>query len=72
MLYERADGENVFSDIRLDAGFGAALKLKTFGDRIRMKPLTVRFDIPFYLSHAPFKEKDNIKFRWVIGVNRAF
>ena len=35
-------------------------------------PLTLTFDIPFYLSNAPYVSPDNFDFRFVVGVGRAF
>lgn len=54
------------------AGAGYALTIKEwlFFDEIR--PLTIRFDMPLFLSNAPFADGDNLKFRWQLGINRAF
>ena len=71
IVYKNSTGDNTFSEFRLDAGVGMALTIKRFGPLQKVKPLTFRFDIPFYLSHAPF-DSDNIEFRWVVGVGRAF
>jgi hypothetical protein len=37
-----------------------------------VKPLTIRFDMPLFLSRTPALEPDYVKFRWVLGINRAF
>ena len=65
-------GEAEWSDVRMDAGVGAALTIKRFWHLETPKPLVLRIDFPFYLSHAPFVEEKNIKFRWIVGINRAF
>lgn len=60
------------TDIRGDAGLGTALTIKKWGPLKKVKPLTLRFDMPFYLSHRPFVENNNLQFRWIVGVERAF
>ena len=72
IVFERFDDTRELSQIRLDAGAGAALTIKRFWKFETIKPLTIRFDVPFYLSHTPFAEEDNFKFRWIIGINRTF
>lgn len=71
IVYEGSDSKRQFSQLRADAGLGAALTIKRFGNLYNIKPLTIRFDMPLYLSHAPAGE-DNLKFRWLIGINKAF
>lgn len=71
ITYNRA-GDQRFAEPRLDAGAGIALTLKNWGPFEEIKPLTLRFDVPFYISHAPAAEPDNVKFRWVVGLNRTF
>lgn len=60
------------ADVRMDAGVGIALTIKKFAFLETVAPLTIRFDMPLYLSHAPYEQPDNFDFRWVVGVNRAF
>ncbi|MDX2001680.1 MAG: M1 family metallopeptidase [Chitinophagales bacterium] len=71
IVYQTNDGEAI-SSIRADAGAGTALTIKRFGPFETLKPFTIRFDVPFYISNAPAAEPDNIKFRWVVGFNRSF
>jgi hypothetical protein len=61
-----------FTAPRMDAGAGVALTIKSWGHFQKIQPLTVRFDMPFYLSDAPYAEQGNFMFRWMVGVNRAF
>ncbi len=72
IVYDNSAGEKQFSKLRADAGVGAAFTWKKFGVLQGIKPLTIRFDVPFYVSHAPFEEGKNVKFRFMVGVNRAF
>ncbi len=78
IVFENISGSNQLSEIRFDAGVGAALTIKRFWVLQKPKPLTIRFDMPLLLSHVPFAESSAdatfpyFKFRWVIGVNRAF
>ncbi|MFL5764364.1 MAG: M1 family aminopeptidase [Bacteroidia bacterium] len=60
------------SDLRADAGVGAALTIKKFGALQTVSPLTIRFDMPFFLNKIPATDKDYIQYRFVIGVERAF
>lgn len=71
IVYENTDNKQQLSSVRLDAGAGLALTIKKFGRLYNIKPLTFRFDVPFYLSHAPASE-NNVQFRWLIGINKAF
>ncbi len=60
-----------FSKFRMDAGLGMAMTIKKWGVFDKAQPLTIRFDVPFFLSAPPFGQ-EYLDFRWVIGVNRAF
>lgn len=55
-----------------DAGVGSSLTWKKFGFST-IQPLTLRFDMPLYLS-LPFSSDngENFKFRWMIGIDKAF
>jgi len=67
-LYEDVE----FADFRADAGVGVALSVKKWGQLKKLKPFTLRFDVPLFLSSKPAVDNDYLQFRWVIGVNRAF
>lgn len=60
------------SDVRADAGIGAAITIKKFGVLQTVNPLTIRFDFPLFLNKIPPSEKGYFQYRFVIGVNRAF
>lgn len=60
------------SDFRADAGLGTALTIKKWGPLTMAKPLTIRFDVPVWLSNAPAADKGNFKLRWVLGLNKSF
>jgi hypothetical protein len=61
-----------FSDIRADAGLGAAFTIKKWGVLQQIKPLTIRFDMPLLLNAIPATDAGYFKFRWLIGINRTF
>jgi hypothetical protein len=61
-----------FAMPRADAGLGLALTVKQWGPVARLKPFTVRFDMPFFVSRPSALEADHWRFRWVLGVQRAF
>ncbi len=56
---------------RGDAGLGAAFTIKRFGPLRGIKPLVIRFDVPFFVSN-PNASESYFKFRWLIGINRVF
>lgn len=62
----------VMSDVMADAGVGATLNIVRWGQLSGLKPLTIRFDMPLFISRLPYEEKDYVQFRWMIGINRAF
>ncbi|MCE9540550.1 MAG: M1 family metallopeptidase [Bacteroidetes bacterium] len=60
------------SDVRIDAGLGLALTIKRFGVLQTVNPLTIRFDMPFFLNKTPATDIGFVQYRFVIGVSRAF
>jgi hypothetical protein len=62
----------VMSNLIADAGLGLALSINKWGPLTDVKPLTIRFDMPFFINRLPFAEKDYIQMRWMIGINRSF
>ncbi|OFY84005.1 MAG: hypothetical protein A3F72_18465 [Bacteroidetes bacterium RIFCSPLOWO2_12_FULL_35_15] len=60
------------SDVRVDAGLGCALTIKKFGKLQTVQPLTIRFDMPFFLNKIPATDKDYLQYRFVVGISRAF
>jgi aminopeptidase N len=60
------------SELIADAGAGVSLSILRWWKLYNVKPLTVRFDMPFFLNRLPFAEDDYVQFRWMIGVNREF
>lgn len=57
---------------RADAGLGAALTIKRWGNLVDIKPLTIRFDVPAVLSNLPAGEEEHFAFRYVVGIGRTF
>jgi aminopeptidase N len=72
IAYVNSDNKQQFSTIRIDAGAGIALTVKKWGPLQNIKPLTFRFDVPFFLSNTPYASPEHFKFRWVIGIGRTF
>lgn len=72
ITYMNTSNQQQFSQIRADAGVGAAFTIKKWGALQNIKPLTLRFDVPFFVSHAPYVDQKHVKFRWVVGISRAF
>jgi hypothetical protein len=61
-----------FSSLRADAGVGVALTLQRWGPLQLVKPLTIRFDMPFFLNEPPATDQNFVQWRWVIGIGRCF
>ena len=72
LSYQEEDGKQYFADLRADAGIGATVSWKYWGPLEQVKPLTIRIDLPLWLNRPPYAEEDYLKFRWVLGVERAF
>jgi aminopeptidase N len=70
--YNTASEDLKLSDFRADAGIGTALTIKKWGALQTVHPLTIRFDMPFFLNRIPATENEYFKFRWLVGVSRAF
>ncbi|MDP1727848.1 MAG: M1 family aminopeptidase [Bacteroidota bacterium] len=64
--------ERVITPILACGGAGFALTIKKWGILEEIKPLTIRFDMPLYLSNAPYTEQENFKFRYQFGIQRCF
>ena len=62
----------VMTNLIADAGVGATLSIQKWGALTGLKPLVLRFDMPFFLNRLPYAEKDYLQVRWVVGINRAF
>lgn len=72
IVYDKGNGDEVFSAFRADAGAGAALTVKKWGWLETLQPLTLRFDVPFFLSNTPYVSPDHFDFRFLVAVGRAF
>jgi aminopeptidase N len=60
------------SDVRMDAGIGTAFTIKKWGAFDKARPLTIRFDMPFFINRAPYSHPEYTAFRYVVGINRTF
>lgn len=61
-----------FAQPRADAGAGLALTIKRFGPLVDIKPLSIRFDMPLFLSALPARQPHNFAFRYVVAIGRSF
>ncbi|MCB9261579.1 MAG: M1 family metallopeptidase [Flavobacteriales bacterium] len=66
------NANNQYSDLRMDAGVGANFALLFNNKWTATKPLNIRVDLPFFLNRIPEEQNDYLKFRYVVGINRAF
>jgi aminopeptidase N len=68
-----ADGQRLeLARPRADAGAGIALTIKRWGPLVDIKPFTIRFDMPLFLSALPAGEDEHFAFRYVVGIGRSF
>ena len=72
MGYRNSRGHLELAPIRADAGAGAAFTIKRFGPLVDIKPLTIRFDVPFLITALPATEQEHMAFRYVVGIGRNF
>ncbi|MEZ5047742.1 MAG: M1 family metallopeptidase [Chitinophagaceae bacterium] len=61
-----------WSKVRMDAGLGVAMTIKKFGPLDKLKPFTIRFDMPLFLSSPPYAKPEFLDWRWIIGIGRSF
>ncbi len=64
--------DDLTSGLRVDAGVGANFALQFNRRFSSMKPLNIRFDMPFFLNRIPEEQSEYVQMRYVFGVNRAF
>ena len=72
IAYANSNNEQQLSHVRVDAGAGLALTVKKWGTLQGIKPLTFRFDVPFFISNAPYVNQKHVAFRCVVGISRVF
>ncbi len=70
--YQNVTPAGMMSDLRVDAGLGAAFTIRSWGVFEKAKPLTLRFDMPFFINRPPYGNPEYLQFRYVVGVNRTF
>jgi aminopeptidase N len=63
---------NMWSDVRIDAGFGLAFTVKSWGVFEKARPLTIRLDVPVFINRAPYSDPRYAAIRYVLGINRCF
>ncbi len=69
LIFPQNDQRYIPGKFRMDAGVGTSLTIKFTPYQIN--PLTIRFDMPLFLSAPPAGEEP-LQFRYVVGINRAF
>jgi aminopeptidase N len=72
IIGNKENGAQRISPVRMDAGAGLALTIKSWGKIKTANPLTLRFDMPLFLNRPPYEDGKFWAFRWVLGVGRAF
>ncbi|MCF8256774.1 MAG: hypothetical protein K9J06_04440 [Flavobacteriales bacterium] len=67
-----SDAAPAFAMPRADAGVGVAFTVRQWGPITRLHPITLRFDMPLFVSRPAALQPGPWQFRWVLGVARAF
>lgn len=70
--YWNARPTDMLSDLRVDAGIGAAFTIRKWGVFDKAKPLTLRFDVPLFLNRPPYANPQYFNLRYLVGISRAF
>lgn len=70
--YGLTSNKTITGKLLMSAGTGAALTIKRWGRLDELKPLTIRFDVPWVLNTTPFVDGEYVKFRWILGISRSF
>lgn len=70
--YYDIEATNMASDLRIDAGIGAAFTIRKWGVFDKAKPLTIRFDMPLFINRPPYANPQYFNLRYVVGISRAF
>jgi aminopeptidase N len=65
------NSKNQYSDLRVDAGIGAAFSF-SLPKYNKTKPLIIRLDVPLFLNRVAEEEGEYVAFRYLIGLNKAF
>jgi aminopeptidase N len=55
-----------------DAGAGIVFNIKRWGKNSTIKPFSIRFDMPFWVSNGAIIRQNNFANRWVFGLYRSF
>jgi hypothetical protein len=55
-----------------DAGAGIVFTIKRWGKNSTIKPFSIRFDMPFWVSNGAMMKQNNFANRWVFGLYRTF
>jgi aminopeptidase N len=55
-----------------DAGAGIVFNIKRWGKNSTIKPFSIRFDMPFWVSNGAMMRQNNFANRWVFGLYRTF
>lgn len=66
------DAAPSFAMPRADAGVGLAFTVRQWGPFTKLRPLTVRFDMPVLVSRPAALQPEPWRFRWVLGIGRTF
>ncbi len=72
MLYKDVSNAQQISAPRADVGIGFLLTIKRFWYLDDVDPVTIRFDLPYWLNRPPFEEHEYVKMRWLFSVKQSF
>ncbi len=64
--------QNFEKTLLADAGAGIVFNIKRWGKNSTIKPFSIRFDMPFWVSNSSVLNQNNFANRWVFGLFRSF
>lgn len=72
MGYESGNDDFAIGKLRADAGIGFAFTIKSWGVLQKVKPFTLRIDLPLLVNRLPASDSHYFGFRYVVGIGRTF
>lgn len=70
--YQTNADELAIGSLRADAGLGFAFAVKQWGMLEKVKPFTLRVDLPLWVNRTPAASGQYFAFRYVVGIGRTF
>ncbi len=60
-----------FKRVYMDAGVGVNFTVTQWWKFDKLKPVTLRVDMPLFLNIKPYSDESHFKFRWMLGLEKV-